>query len=437
VERLQTELISAARLDLSTRPLSLQRIAVAPTDPDDRLWLANVAYERALAGDPYEETAQLARRAYAGGALLAAETSDAPTLYLATNALTLCEQFADAEHAFADVIAEARGRGSALGFAIASCFRADAANRRGDPRAGRAHAEASVAASEAHGWALGLPMAVAMAIDAALELGDPAAAQATLEHAPLTAGPELPDSVFFIPVLFSRGRLRIAQGDVRGGLGDVLEAGRRQDAWGAPNPSVLPWRSTAAEALLTLGERERAAELAEAELTLAERFGAPRTLVVARRAVALTASGGSDTIDRLRAAIAAVDAADAPVERARCHVDLGAALRRAGHRRDAREPLRAGLDTAAGAGALALVRRAEAELQATGARPRRVRLSGADALTPSERRVAELAAAGRSNPEIAQLLFVTRRTVETHLTSAYRKLDVGSRDQLAAALDCD
>jgi DNA-binding CsgD family transcriptional regulator len=63
-----------------------------------------------------------------------------------------------------------------------------------------------------------------------------------------------------------------------------------------------------------------------------------------------------------------------------------------------------------------------------------VRLSGADALTPSERRVAELAAAGRSNPEIAHLLFVTRRTVETHLTSAYRKLDVRSRDELAARL---
>ncbi len=268
------------------------------------MWLANVAYERALAGEPYLETAQLARRAYADGALLAAETSDAPTLYLATNALTLCEQFADAERAFADVIAEARGRGSALGFVIASCFRADAANRSGDPRAGRSHAEASVAAAESHGWALGLPMAIGVAVDALLELGEPDAAQATLDHAPLTAGPELPDNVFFIPVLFSRGRLRIAQGDVRGGLADVLEAGRRQDAWGAPNPSVLPWRSTAAEALLALGDREQATALAATELALAERFGAPRTLLVARRAVALTA-GATATIDLLRAAIAA------------------------------------------------------------------------------------------------------------------------------------
>jgi len=434
VERLQTELISAARLDLSTRPLSLERIAVAPADPQDPLWLANLAYERTLAGEPHLASAGLARRAYAGGALLAAETSDSPTLYLATNTLTLCEQFSEVDGVFADIITEAHGRGSALGYAIASCFRADAANRRGDPRAGRAHAEAAVAASEAHGWALGLPMAIGVLVDALLEMGEPDAAQAALEQAPLTAGPQLPDNVFFIPVLFSRGRLRIAQGGVDEGLADVLEAGRRQDAWGAPNPSVLPWRSTAAEALLALGERDQAAELAATELALAERFGAPRTLTVARRAVALAAAGDDERIERLRAAIAAVAAPDAPVERARCQVDLGAALRRAGHRRDAREPLRAALDAASAAGALALAARAEAELQATGARPRRVRLSGADALTPSERRVAELAAAGRSNPEIAQLLFVTRRTVETHLTSAYRKLDVSSREQLAFVL---
>jgi len=432
IERLQTELISAARLDLSTRALSLERMRVPPADPEDPLWLANVAYEHALAGRPAPEAAALARRALGDGALLAAETSDSPTLYLATNTLTLCECFAEVDAIFAAVLEEAHSRGSALGFAIASCFRADAANRRGDPVAGRAHAQASVDASEAHGWALGLPMAVGVLVDALVEQGELDAAQETLRRVPLTAG-ELPDNVFFIPVLFSRGRLRIARGEVREGLDDVLEAGRRQDAWQAPNPTVLPWRSTAAEALLALGEVDRARELAGREVALAEGFGAPRALAVARRAAAL-AAGGDAAIEGLREAVAGVTPEQAPVERARCLVDLGAALRRAGHRRDARGPLREGLDAAVAAGAGALAARADAELRATGARPRRTRLSGAEALTPSERRVAELAAAGRSNPEIAQTLFVTRRTVETHLTSAYRKLDVGSRDELAAAL---
>ncbi|MBX5440772.1 MAG: AAA family ATPase, partial [Solirubrobacteraceae bacterium] len=331
IERLQTELISAARLDLSTRPLSLERMRVPPADPENPLWLANVAYEHALAGRPAAEAAALARRALGDGALLAAETSDSPTLYLATNTLTLCECFAEVDAVFAAIIEEARSRGSALGFAIASCFRADAANRRGDPVAGRAHAQASVDASEAHGWALGLPMAVGVLVDALVEQGELDAAEATLQRVPMTAGEALPDNVFFIPVLFSRGRLRIARGDVRAGLEDVLEAGRRQDAWQAPNPTVLPWRSTAAEALLALGEVDRARELAGREVALAEAFGAPRAIAVARRAAAL-AAGGEAAIEGLRAAAAAVTPEQAPVERARCLVDLGAALRRAGHR---------------------------------------------------------------------------------------------------------
>ena len=69
-----------------------------------------------------------------------------------------------------------------------------------------------------------------------------------------------------------------------------------------------------------------------------------------------------------------------------------------------------------------------------GARPRRRRLSGADALTPAERRVCELAAAGHSNPAIAQALFVSLRTVETHLTRSYAKLGIPGREQLPAAI---
>ena len=67
-------------------------------------------------------------------------------------------------------------------------------------------------------------------------------------------------------------------------------------------------------------------------------------------------------------------------------------------------------------------------------RPRRLVLSGVESLTPSERRVADLAAQGMSNRDIAQALFVTQRTVETHLTHAFQKLSIGSRDQLATAL---
>jgi DNA-binding CsgD family transcriptional regulator len=86
-------------------------------------------------------------------------------------------------------------------------------------------------------------------------------------------------------------------------------------------------------------------------------------------------------------------------------------------------------------GATALHARARTELAATGARPRRdMLLSGPDSLTPSERRIAELAATGHSNREIAQTLFVTEKTVETHLGRAFRKLDISSRRKLPEVL---
>jgi len=116
-------------------------------------------------------------------------------------------------------------------------------------------------------------------------------------------------------------------------------------------------------------------------------------------------------------------------------VDLAAALRRRGHRADARELLYDALDQAIRCGATELAERANEELLAAGARPHRSRTSGPEALTPSERRVARLAADGRSNPEIAQALFLTRRTVETHLTHAYQKLGISSRERLADALE--
>jgi DNA-binding CsgD family transcriptional regulator len=78
--------------------------------------------------------------------------------------------------------------------------------------------------------------------------------------------------------------------------------------------------------------------------------------------------------------------------------------------------------------------RTRAELVTAGARPRRDTLRGRDALTASELRVAEMAAAAMTNREIAQALFVTIRTVETHLTHAYQKLDIVSRAELAESL---
>ena len=132
-----------------------------------------------------------------------------------------------------------------------------------------------------------------------------------------------------------------------------------------------------------------------------------------------------------------LEGSPARLEHGRALVELGAALRRSGQRAAAREPLAAGLDIAVAGGAVRLVERARVELAASGARPRRQRVSGRDALTPSELRVARHAAEGHSNREIAQALFVTTKTIEMHLSNVYRKLDIDSREQLGGVLSVE
>jgi DNA-binding NarL/FixJ family response regulator len=140
--------------------------------------------------------------------------------------------------------------------------------------------------------------------------------------------------------------------------------------------------------------------------------------------------GNLDGLELLRAAADTLSRSPARLEHARALTDLGAALRRQGHRNEAGGTLRRALEVAHRCGAGALERRALTELHATGARPRRPALSGLDALTPSERRVAELAAAGQANGEIAGNLHVSVRTVEFHLSGTYRKLGMRSRREL-------
>jgi len=183
-----------------------------------------------------------------------------------------------------------------------------------------------------------------------------------------------------------------------------------------------------------MGDHEHARSLAEDELMLARQVNTPRALGVALRARGLVAASG-DGLDQLSEAVSVLSGSSAVLEHARTQVDLAAALRRGGRRADARGLLYDALDQATRCGASALAERAGEELLAAGARPHRSRTSGPEALTPSERRVARLAADGRSNPEIAQALFLTRRTVETHLTHAYQKLGITTRDGLADVLE--
>jgi DNA-binding CsgD family transcriptional regulator len=166
---------------------------------------------------------------------------------------------------------------------------------------------------------------------------------------------------------------------------------------------------------------------------LADKWGTPAAVGQVTRADALQLSG-SVQIEGLSEAVALLEQSPARLELTRALIDLGAALRRAGHRGEARTPLRRGYELARQCGADGLAETARHELAASGVRIRRERLTGVESLTPSERRIADMASAGSSNVEIAQALFVTVKTVEMHLTRIYRKLEIPGRSALAVAL---
>jgi DNA-binding CsgD family transcriptional regulator len=227
--------------------------------------------------------------------------------------------------------------------------------------------------------------------------------------------------------------VRIETGSPERGVEELLQVGETVRLLPFDNPGTAPWRSWAAEGLRRLDRHDEARGLAADELALARRWGDPQTIGAALRVLGLV-EGGTAGIGLLREAVEVLAGSQARLTYARALVDLGAALRRANQRTEARERLREGVDLALRSGAFRLAGRANEEIAATGARPRKVLQTGLDALTTSERRVGQLAAGGMTNKEIAQTLFVTIKTVEVHLSHAYRKLEISSRAQLQNAL---
>ncbi|WP_439660282.1 AAA family ATPase [Lentzea sp. HUAS TT2] len=237
-------------------------------------------------------------------------------------------------------------------------------------------------------------------------------------------------------VLTVRGRVLTARGDDHEALEAFLAAGRHCAAWPYRNPAALSWRSGAALACAAMGDGERARELAQEEVALARIWGAPRALGMALRAEGrVTAGAAGRTL--LEEAVRVLRGSPARLELARALVDLGVVVRRQGDTAFARTCLRDALDLAQKCGSAAMSARAYSELVATSAGPRRMRQTGPTALTPTEHQVAELAARGRSDDEIASTLLMPADGVEGVLSGIYRKLGVSGRLQLADALFVD
>lgn len=393
--------------------------------PGELLQIANVACWKWAAGTA-AETVEHGRRALAAARVQAADAADSIPIYEALWVLTYADAHDVALSVLDDTLADARARGSVFGISTSCALRALIAWQRGDVT--RAEQEARTAAELPGLSGFVRPPLFGVLALALVARGDLDGAEAAIAES--GCGPALPQFVCLNPVFYARGVLRAAQGRHDEALADFTEFGDRSARINLRNPGD-PWRLGAAECLLHQGGAAEAIRLADEQLELARRWGTPSALGVALHGQAL--AHGSDP-DRLAAAAEVLAGSPARLDHARCLVDLGAALRRANQRAAAREPLRDGLELARRCGADALVRRAHEELVVAGGRPRRLMFSGPDALTPGERRVAELAGDGLSNREIAQLLYVTTKTVDNHLARVYGKLGISSRAQLADAL---
>jgi DNA-binding CsgD family transcriptional regulator len=398
--------------------------------PGERMLLGEIAWNTAMNGGHASAMADLAERAIADGAATMLLGHGAqPQFFQAAWLIATCDRYEQAEVALLDSLAAGRAVGSWALTQVAEHWLAHLALRRGRLREAEAHAAVARDLGSSLGWGAAASRGVfAQVLTARGDLED---AERALEL-PAPAG-ELPVGVIWSLALEGRISLRLAQGRFADALDDLAVVRRRERGDRANNPAECPWRSQTALALHALGEIGEAARLAHEEVELARAFGAPRALGVALRAVGVV----SDTTALLEEAVAVLRGSGAELEHARALVDLGAAVRRSGRRTAAREPLREGLERALACGATALAARGHAELLAAGARPRRLSFRGIDALTPSERRVAELAADGLGNVAIAQALFVSRKTVETHLGHVYAKLGISSREQLPILREAD
>ena len=403
--------------------------AAAPAGEDPRM-LSLLAMREAASGGSRETAAALARRTLA---TLPAGPDGARAHLRAVTALSHAGYPDEAYRRCAALVSAAAQWQDRPALALARTTRAYVAWQLGrlpvaaeDARCGLELFLAS-RAGERTGNAAWL---VAVLVTVLVDLGGYDAATAVLQRAGLCD--EAPQTFGGTALLLARGRLRVATGHPGDGVRDLLACGALVENWEAANPAVAPWRSEAALALSATGSVAEAQHHAAAAVEQARRWGAPGPLAHALRAHALV-TGGCREVPVLAEAVATVKDSPARLELAWCLAEYGSALRRAGQLTDARQMLHAALDLAHECGSPVLVECARTRLSASGAR-RLTPRTGPASLTPAERRVAVLAAAGRTNREIAESLYVHRRTVEIHLTNAYRKLHIDRRDRLAAAL---
>ncbi len=407
----------------------LQRSS-AGDPPADPCMRSQLAASLAVAGAPATQVRPLAESALLAVLDDGAEGDRANELTLgyALAPLLYVDELDSAYQGATRALELAARRSDPLLAALASSYRCEVHHQRGDLLAAIADGETAMRLADENGWRW-YRMVEPYLAHCYMDNNQVAAAEAIVDRA-LDAQPE---SVAHAMAVEANARLLMSRGRYGEALDQVTAAGRQLATdYLIDPPALVAWRSRAALAAWALGDPGQAQQLAANELELARPIGTARPIGVALRRLGMV-TGGKDGIALIEESVAVLGDSPARLELARSTVELGSGLRRAGFRIAAREQLAKGLQDAEAFGASELAARAREELRAAGGRPRRIAVSGADSLTPSELRVAKLAASNLSNSEIAQALFLTKRTVEWHINRIYRKLNVTDRSGLTKA----
>ena len=395
-----------------------------PRTIGERLQVAAAAYEAARTGTA-AEARELALQALADGRLLEDPGPESGGFWIAPFVLVLAHAEDDQVRVTTEVIEWAKQHGSLPVFSMATQLRAYAYLRNGS----LADAEADATSAFEQPAVPGLfPFGRIALVNVLLARDKATEACAVFEQ----IRPE-PAAPGYFRYLLTRARLRAVLQHPEDALEDLFECGRLEEAWEVRTPAFGSWRADAAPLLASLGRQDEARVCAREELERCRAFGAPGPLGVSLRALGLVEPGETG-IELLEQSVAQLERSSRRLELAISLLELGSATRRVGRRAEARKPLREALELARVCGAGAVAIRAHDELVTAGARPRRDPTESRSTLTASELRVARMAADGMTNREIAQALFVTENTIETHLRSVFRKLDIRSRSQLARAL---
>ena len=383
---------------------------------------AVAAWNWTMCAGPADRVCALARSALAGGELLAADglMPMVAAVPLALADLDEAVEVWDAQRA------EGHRRGSMSRIAGVQLWSGHTHYLRGELGEAESELRASLETLTLWGMSARAQWTAPVLADVLIERGHLDQARRLLD------GAGSPPAASDQAMLLDRARMRLllAEGRPEEAIAYADEYALRA-GW-KRHPRYVPWRSLKAHALDRLGRHDEAAELAGEELEIALGWGSPGTRGRSLRVLGTILR--ADGIEPLEEACALLEQAPARLEHAKALAALGTALRHARKPTEAREPLRRALELADVCGAQPLAETVRAEIYATGARPRTTALRGVLALTASERRVADLAAGGQTNRDIAQSLYVTPKTVEVHLSNAYRKLGIGSRRELPRAL---